>query len=518
MVARTRPLATTVQDRLPSRFAFARTATKFGLSVPPPHATVPPLKGGFVLLFGNMKRVDLAFAALLVPLDYIALIAGAAAAYSLRFSDYFVRSRPVIFDLPFDAYLRVAMSVGIVFLLVYAVSGLYVIRPRRLAVEATRVVLATSASFAAVLAIAFFSRTLFESRFIMLAAWAFVIVFVIIERLLLRGLQRSLRRLGVGLMNVAIIGKTKSGNALREFFDANPRIGYRVACQVGTFGEGKNKILTLKRAGYLDMIVVADADVDRKNIETIKAFTDVEHVAFAYSADVMPSGTARPIIHTFAGRPVIEVPKTPLDGWGAIYKRSFDIVVSSILIVLTLPLQVLIAIAIVIENPGPVFFATKRVGATGKPFGFLKFRTMVRDAHKMRFDPEFVKKYGNERHGSPLFKLSADPRVTRVGRFLRSWSLDEIPQFYLVLLGSISLVGPRPHLPEEVALYRPEQRKVLTIKPGITGMAQTNGRASLDFDDEVRLDMYYIENWSPWLDLVILLKTPFAVIFRTGAS
>ncbi len=266
------------------------------------------------------------------------------------------------------------------------------------------------------------------------------------------------------------------------------------------------------------MVIVADPDFDRKDIEAIKAFTDIEHLTFAYSADLMPSGTARPIIHTFAGRPVIEVPKTPLDGWGAIYKRSFDITVSLLLIVLTLPLQLLIALAIVIENPGPVFFSTKRVGAAGRPFAFLKFRTMVRDAHKLRFDPEFVKKYGNERNGSPLFKLTADPRVTRVGRVLRSWSLDEIPQFYLVLLGSISLVGPRPHLPEEVALYRPEQRKVLTIKPGITGMAQTSGRASLDFDDEVRLDMYYIENWSPLLDLVILLKTPFAVIFRTGAS
>lgn len=465
-----------------------------------------------------MKRVDLAFAAATVPLDYLALLAAAAAAYTLRFSDLFTRNRPVIFDLPFDAYLRIASSVAIVFLLIYALSGLYVIRPRRIAVEATRVVLATSAAFATILAIAFFSRTLFESRFIMLAAWAFAIAFVIVERLLLRGLQRSLRRLKVGLVNVAIIGKTKSGNALRDFFNESPRIGYNVVCQVATFTEGKSKLLTLKREGCLDMLIVANPDFDRRDIESIKAFTDVEHLTFAYSADLMPSGTARPIIHTFAGRPVIEVPKTPLDGWGAIYKRSFDIVVSSILIVLTLPLQLLIAFAVIAEDRGSVFYATKRVGAAGRPFAFLKFRTMVRDAHKLRFDPEFVKKYGNERNGTPLFKLKDDPRVTRVGRVLRAWSLDEIPQFYLVLLGSISLVGPRPHLPEEVALYRPEQRKVLTIKPGITGMAQTNGRASLDFDDEVRLDMYYIENWSPWLDLVILLKTPLAVLFRTGAS
>lgn len=465
-----------------------------------------------------MKRVDLAFAAASVPLDYLALTGAAAAAYALRFAPFFVRERPVVFDLPLDTYLRVASSIGVVFLVIFALSGLYVIRPRRLAVETTRVALAISAGFAVILAIAFFSRTLFESRFIMLAAWAIAILFVVIERLTLRGLQRALRRLSVGLMNVAVIGKTKSGNALRDFFSANPSIGYRVALQAATFAEAKNKMLTLKREGCLDMIVVANPDFDRKDIDAIKAFTDVEHLSFAYLADLVPSGTARPIIHTFAGRPVIEVPKTPLDGWGAIYKRGFDVLIATILVVLTLPLQILIALAIVIENPGPVFFTAKRVGASGKEFTFLKFRTMVRNAHKLRFDPEFVKKYGNEREGSPLFKLTSDPRVTRVGKFLRAWSLDEIPQFYLVLLGSISLVGPRPHLPEEVALYRPEQRKVLTIKPGITGMAQTNGRASLDFDDEVRLDMYYIENWSPWLDLVILFKTPFAVLFRTGAS
>lgn len=464
-----------------------------------------------------MKRVDLAFAAASVPLDYLALIAAAAAAYSLRFADAFVRQRPVIFELPFTSYMQVASSIAVIFLLIYAISGLYAIRPRRIAIETTRIVLASSAAFAAVLAIAFFSRTLFESRFIMLAAWALAILFVILERLLLRGLQRSLRRLGIGLMNVAIIGKTKNGNALCNYFAHSPSRGYRVVFQTGSFIDAKNKLLTLKREQSIDMIIVADADLDRHDVDVIKAFTDIEHLTFAYSADLVPSGSAHPIVHTFAGRPVIEVPKTPLDGWGAIYKRAFDIVVAVLLIVVTLPLQLLIALCIVIENPGPIFFGNMRVGMAGKHFSFLKFRTMIRDAHNLRFDPAFLKKYGNERSDSPLFKLENDPRITRVGKFLRAWSLDEIPQFYLVLLGSMSLVGPRPHLPEEVAAYKPDQRRVLTIKPGITGMAQTGGRAGLDFDAEVRLDMYYIENWSPWLDLVILIKTPFAVFFRTGA-
>ncbi len=464
-----------------------------------------------------MKRANLAFAAATVPLDYLALVGAAAAAYSLRFADAIIRQRPVAFSLPFNSYLHVVLLIALVFIAVFAMTGLYRLSPRGIAVEASRVFLATSTSFAAVLAIAFFSRTLFESRFIMLAAWALAVIFVITGRLALRGLQRSLRAFDIGLTNVAIIGKTKSGNALRDYFTATRRHGYHVVAQTADFASAKSTLLNLKHHDSLDLIIAADPNLSRQEVEDIKFFTDVEHLTFAYSADLVPSGTARPIIHTFAGLPVIEVPKTPMGGWGAIYKRSFDIIVSLILIIITLPLQIIIALAIMLENPGPIFFGLHRVGQGGRTFPFLKFRTMIRDAHKLRFDPDFIKKYGNEREGTPLFKLHNDPRVTKVGKLLRAWSLDEIPQFYLVLSGTMSLVGPRPHLPEEVASYRPEQRQVLTIKPGITGMAQVSGRASLDFADEVRLDMYYIENWSPWLDLIILLKTPLAVFGKTGA-
>ncbi len=464
-----------------------------------------------------MKRANLAFAVASVPLDYLALVGAAALAYSLRFENAIIRHLPVNFSLTFNSYLHAVLPIGLVFITVFALTGLYRLNPRGIAVESTRIFLSISTSFAAVLAIAFFSRTLFESRFIMLAAWALAVVLVILERLALRGLQRSLRAFDIGLTNVAIIGKTGSSDALRDYFSATRRHGYHVVAQTVDFASAKTTLLNLKHHDNLDLILVADPNLSRREVEDIKFFTDVEHLTFAYSADLVPSGTASPIIHTWAGLPVIEVPKTPMRGWGAIYKRGFDIIISLILIIVTLPLQLLIALAIILENPGPIFFGLHRVGQAGHTFPFLKFRTMVRDAHKLRFDPDFIKKYGNERQGSPLFKLHNDPRITRVGKLLRAWSLDEIPQFYLVFSGTMSLVGPRPHLPEEVASYRPEQRQVLTIKPGITGLAQVSGRASLNFADEVRLDMYYIENWSPWLDLVILLKTPLVVVFKTGA-
>lgn len=465
-----------------------------------------------------MKRADLAFAFLLVPLDFLALLSAAAAAYSLRFASSITQIRPVVFTLTLEQYLSVAFPAALVMLLIFSLSGLYAIHPRRIATEMTRVVMAVSSGIAVVLGFAFFSRALFDSRFILLATWVLAIVFVLIVRVLMRLLQRSLRTLGIGTNAIAIIGKTKSGNGLKTFFDAYPSVGYRVVAHVTSWNtESREHLLMLKRKGQLDGIFLADSETSRADVAALKGFTDTEHLTLFYSADLFAGSTLRPIMHTFAQQPVIEVPKTPLDGWGAIYKRCFDVVVSIILIIVTLPLQLLIALAIVIENPGPIFFSRPRVGQSGKEFPFLKFRSMVRNAHAMRFDPDFVKKYGNEREGTPLFKLKDDPRITRVGRFIRAWSLDEIPQFYLVLLGSMSLVGPRPHLPEEVAMYKPNQRKLLTIKPGITGMAQVSGRASLDFDDEVRLDMYYIENWSPWLDSVIVLKTPLAVLFRSGA-
>ncbi|MFA5945620.1 MAG: sugar transferase [Patescibacteria group bacterium] len=466
-----------------------------------------------------MKRADLAFAAIFLPVDYLAILLAATAAYALRFAPWFTAFRPVTFELTFSEFLTLVLPVAVIYIAVFAVSGLYNVRPRGLPSEAVRVVVASFASIAVVLAIAFFSRELFDSRFIVLAAWVLSVIFLLVERVSLRVLQRTLRRFGIGVQNVVIIGKTKGANELVAYFAEHPTLGYFPIYHTAHFNEETaDRLKKLKRDNELDVILLANTDAERSEVTAIKTFADIEHTSFLYTADLFPGSTLQPIVYTFGGRPVIEVPKTPLDGWGAIYKRTFDIILSLLLILITLPLQVIIALAVVIENPGPIFFTIKRIGMKGQPFPFMKFRSMIKNAHQLRFDPAFIKKYGNEREGTPLFKLSDDPRVTRVGRFIRTWSLDEIPQFYAVLSGSMSLVGPRPHLPEEVAAYKPGERRVLTIKPGITGLSQISGRATLDFEDEVRLDMYYIENWSPWLDLIILVKTPFAVLFRKGAS
>jgi exopolysaccharide biosynthesis polyprenyl glycosylphosphotransferase len=470
-----------------------------------------------------MKRSELSFTLALVPIDFFALIAAAMVAFSSRFHPSFTAIRPVIFHLTFQGYLKVVAPMALVFLIVFAVANLYSTRRTAITNELTRVALAVSASMAVVLAISFFSRVLFESRFIALAAWAFAIVFVAISRLVVRALQRSLLHFGIGVHRIVVIGNTTTANTLIDEFSKKPRLGFRVVGHFKEFNKSvAGRLRGMKKDDDLDEVVLADPEAPRAQTIELITFTDQEHLDFRYCADLFTTAVGRSIVHMHAGIPIIEVQKTPLDGWGAIYKRLFDVVGSSVLILLTSPIMAIAAIAIKTDTRGPVFFSklddgslSARMGQNGKPFHYFKFRSMIPRTHTLRYTQLADL---DTRKGTPLVKIKNDPRVTRVGRFIRKTSIDELPELFLVFTGRMSLVGPRPHLPEEVDKYKPEQRKVMTVKPGITGMAQISGRADLDFNDEVRLDTFYIEHWNPWMDFYILLKTPLVVISKKGAS
>jgi len=211
---------------------------------------------------------------------------------------------------------------------------------------------------------------------------------------------------------------------------------------------------------------------------------------------------------------VIELKRTPLDGWGKIFKRVFDIAFSTIALLILIPFFIVIGIIIKIDSSGPVFVKLERVGRKGKTFTLYKFRSMVVGAHGMKKE---LKQY-NERSDGPLFKMKNDPRITRFGKFLRASSMDELPQFWNVLKSRMSVVGPRPHEPEEVSKYQKHHKTVLTIKPGITGMAQVSGRSDLNFEEEAKLDVYYVENWSMILDLQLIFRTPFALVAKRSAA
>ncbi len=470
-----------------------------------------------------MKRSELAFTVALVPLDFVLVFAAAITAYSVRFG-WLAALRPVVFDLPFHDYVLLAAGAGLLFVFFLAMSGLYAVGgPRRIKSELARIFFATSAAILTFIVIVFFRRELFSSRFIILAAWVLSVVYLSAGRIAIRLLQRLLLRFGVGTRKVVIVGgDERTTKTLTAAFAKSPAFGYKLIKVVPRFDDAVEKDLAgLAANDGLDEIIVTDPDVDRQELGRVLGFCESRQLTFRYSADLLATHAKNIDLGTIAGIPIVEVKGTRLDGWGRVIKRVFDVAVSVILIVLTSPIMLVTALAVVIDSKGPVFFSrlddgspVMRVGEHGKPFRYLKFRSMRPGTHNLRYT-ELA--HLDTRQEGPLVKLKDDPRITRVGRFIRKYSIDELPELFLVLIGRMSLVGPRPHLPEEVAKYQDHHRRVFTVKPGITGLAQVSGRADLDFDEEVRLDVYYIENWTPGLDLAILLKTPYAVLTRKGA-
>jgi exopolysaccharide biosynthesis polyprenyl glycosylphosphotransferase len=206
------------------------------------------------------------------------------------------------------------------------------------------------------------------------------------------------------------------------------------------------------------------------------------------------------------------VEEPTLSGLAWLVKNLIDRLVALVGLILVLPVFVAVGIAIRLSDPGPIFFRQSRVGREGKPFGMIKFRSMVVDAESrleaLRAQNEF---------DDVLFKMKQDPRITRVGRFLRRYSIDELPQLFNVIRGEMSLVGPRPPLPSEVDRYAVDVHRRLLVRPGLTGLWQVSGRSGLSWDESVRLDLYYVDNWSMLSDLVIIAKTVRAVLGSAGA-
>jgi exopolysaccharide biosynthesis polyprenyl glycosylphosphotransferase len=212
------------------------------------------------------------------------------------------------------------------------------------------------------------------------------------------------------------------------------------------------------------------------------------------------------------GFPLVHVEEPQFTGWRRVVKRVSDVVLTSVGLVVIAPVMVGVAALVKLQDRGPVFFRQTRVGRGGELFTMFKFRSMVVDAEARKMDLIAL----NDGHGA-LFKLRDDPRITRVGKILRDFSLDELPQLFNVLRGSMSLVGPRPHLAHEVAQMPYEANRRSLVTPGLTGLWQVSGRSDLEEEDGIKLDLRYVENWSLTLDLLILWKTASAVLARRGA-
>ncbi|HEY6843623.1 MAG TPA: sugar transferase [Thermoanaerobaculia bacterium] len=352
---------------------------------------------------------------------------------------------------------------------------------------------------------------------------------LVIEKIFLRLMARYVRAKGLNYRTVLIVGTGRRAIDVARLVEEHKYWGYKI---LGFVSDGHRlpngwaryrvygtvpEIRTLLEDGefpeVVDEIVFA---VTRKKLDEMKQiFLLCEELGIRarVAMNFFQNRLARIEVEELEGIPFLTFTTTPSNETQLAAKRMLDIAISLVLLALSLPVILIAALAIKITSPGSVLFTQKRVGLNGRTFTLYKFRTMIADAHERLAEVSHLNKMSG-----PVFKAKDDPRITSVGRVLRKFSLDELPQLWNVLKGDMSLVGPRPPIPEEVASYHRWHRRRLSMKPGLTCLWQVSGRNKIDFDRWMQLDLQYIDNWSPSLDLKILLRTIPVVLTGRGAS
>jgi exopolysaccharide biosynthesis polyprenyl glycosylphosphotransferase len=371
-----------------------------------------------------------------------------------------------------------------------------------------------------------------RSRLIFIYVGVLGLAFMFAHRFLAAYVRNWLWRRGIGVDRVLIVGEGKSGRRLMQSMIGDAGLGYQLIGYAGDSGRGdkvhvatEHGIQSCQRLGSLDdirelvttfhideVIVVDDRQgaIDvRKVLDQCRGTT----TQFRIVPDLVQISLDRVDFSEVGGVPTIGVRDASIRGWDAFLKRTGDLTIALVISLIAAIPMVIIAYMIKRDSEGPVFYRQTRIGQYGKPFSMIKFRCMVENADQ-QWSQMVTSRDGAD---GRMFKDPNDPRITRVGRYLRRYSLDELPQFFNVLKGDMSVVGPRPPLPEEVEHYEEWHLQRLLVRPGLTGLWQVNGRSNLTFDEMVRLDLYYAENWSPWLDIKIALRTIPAVIFGRGA-
>ena len=361
------------------------------------------------------------------------------------------------------------------------------------------------------------------SRAIVLLTVGLVTILLSLRRLVYRlYLYRSFER-GVGTRNILIVGTGPEAQALRHHLDGIRHLGYtfkgfielpgsspiQASSQsdvVGTLAT----LFQLARKQFVDEIFFT-APCERGIVQDALALARTNGVDLRIVTEMYDGLTWNSSIEYVGQFPTIPLHRGQVPEVALVFKRTFDYVFSILALLLLSPVLLAIAIAIKLDSPGPVFYFSERLGKKGHVFRCIKFRTMIRDAEKKRAGMMHL----NEREGV-LFKISDDPRITRLGRFLRKYSLDELPQFFNVLRGDMSVVGPRPPIGSEVHEYKLSHLRRLDVTPGITGLWQVQARQDPSFDSYISLDVTYIENWSFWLDFQIILRTIGVVFAGTG--
>lgn len=466
--------------------------------------------------------------ALLPLVDFVSILAGILVVYLIRYS-WFEGSFLGNTDFNLKQYTVFSVSVGLSVVFLYAVLGLYEIYGKKDIVSTfTRLLFGVSMVLLSIITYYFFNEYNRQalpqgvpiSRFVLATGGFVALYFVVLGRLFFWTLEQLLFQLGIGQINICVVGDL-DGNISRKLSKSNSVAKFYAFKELNP--ENFKKIQKLiKNQEIEELYLLQDFEKLGFSLAQMAERLKVNFIFSPVGVSQYQSFGLVPI--TIEKRLLLEIKHSNLDGWQVVLKRFFDIVFSLIFIIAFSWLYLIIALAVKLDSPGSIFYLSERVGPNGKVFKLWKFRRLRQEfctsedlPETLEFEKKLIK-VKNHRPGGVLYKIDKDPRSTRIGNFLEKTSLDEIPQFFNVLIGDMSLVGPRPHQPREVKRYKDHHYKVFNINPGLTGWAQINGRSELTFEEEVKLDVYYIENWSFWLDIFIIIKTPLAVLLRNFKS
>lgn len=471
------------------------------------------------------NNASLVYALFLIIGDFLALVAAFTSAYILRVK---FDPRPLIAQIPALTFLYAFLAILPIWILINAFLGLYNqnVYEKRFA-EIGRLIISSFLGVLIFIGYDFVSNEeLFPARLVPVYGLMLGFGFLLLFRTLARFVRHTLFRYDIGISNILLIGNTDATTDIAQAMSNTKKTGLRIIGTVGrqalrlpsfdSFEEAIEK-LKVKPHGIVQTELYKNQD---KNNDIVR-YCQLNHVSYRFVPGNSDMFVGNIEVELFADQPVIAVHQTALIGWGKVIKRLFDLVGATLILVITSPLLLIISILLKLSDfSAPVFFRQARLTRFNREFRVFKFRThragisglSDEEAFSKIGKPELYAKY--KENG---FALEDDPRVSKIGRFLRRTSLDELPQLFNVILGDLSLVGPRTLIAEELNTYK-RKHDILSVKAGITGLAQISGREDISFEERRKLDIYYVQNWSFWLDITILVRTLRAVITGSGAK
>ncbi len=475
---------------------------------------------------------------LTVAIDAILIYAAFYIAYYLRYTVFFQSSliaqfRHNVLDdgikgdraATLSSFQPLAIGIIVGAILIFALRGLYAVRlASSLFIQMRHIVNSATIGLTILVAYYFVFRPPSNSRLLVPFVWIATIVMLCLGRIVLQRLISVLYRLGLGETRLLVVGSGRLGKMIMQHIVANPNLGYSIVGFLhdmheppGDFGRFRmlgslNDLALVIRSMRVDEVIIAlPSELHQQTISSVRLCERLG-ASFKLVPELYELSLSRIDMEDIEGIPLLGIRRKSLNTVQRVIVRLTDIVGATLVLLLGSPLWLCFAILIKITSPGRVIFYQARVGLDGRLFHCYKFRSMYKNAEQVL--ASLMAR--NEAQG-PMFKMRDDPRVTPIGKFLRRTSLDEIPQLLNVIKGEMSLVGPRPPLPTEVAQYEPWQRGRLAMKPGMTGLWQVRGRSNVSFDEGVLMDLYYIENWSLRLYYQTLMRTIPAVLFSRGA-